>query len=1221
MEFSDKRTQDRPKGRKLVSEVVNVEEMVLESTLEDERQIAIKEMEKLIPPLRRKMQRKGLDPEDFMSYLEFGLSDARKSILDTCEERYHELSEERLSDNLLRRIINTMLAAGSYGESVTKLLEKSNGSTDIHPRREWYCTVKQYRAFVNCLELPRQQGRHVKGRGLPVIQLRHLLRAFLAPFQSIAQSLTSERTFLTMDDHQYAASSSSLGAIGLKRKKNDKKAAGFGLSLDLAGTRYLRMPLMTLVTFTGEDRAKVLGQELDNLQSASSWMSELKNVIFFMDRDYGTCLEIITQRGADFIATVKKCYSFNPTCPFAFGDTKLNQKLREWAITVPEDGPLEYRVCRVQTLFEEEVESTVYYISYRPGNGKVVLMETSLSDSLFSWTISEPRYAGVRQAQVGDGSSSDDDDEESQGSDISDPSGSDNESSASENDESSDNDDDRSDLSSDDAASGPQQNAEEREGLHMLVSATDFAALEFIFDSTDDFVMEIPQSGQVYDLVEAQRSPAWFLLRIGVATSTGARKVLDVHRDHELALELLGEDAANNVAGPIGPGTSSVADIERHREYLQATTSMLSMKTKLSSALRKIRGEHLEVASDGELDAAADALHIKPAANRTRLEKLEKIGSARLDHAEKLSTSLASSCVSGPWGMRKKKQTLAMELGTMNEDPSRDCLDSVLRSIGNHLGAGGETNKYAFVSAIKEVGLVEARGHSYVLSSVDGRFVHSEIEHPDDDEDIRACLWEHKTATTVAEVKRCDKLAAKYGAYLELELSWEDGVDAIGEALDVLGHRRSDFAQILHHAAVWKEDVLYTIATHTGRFIYIIRFSFDDEFTKRHLDCIQFAFQNHVPTTFDPLAGLEIFDGNSANVGFESLSTQFKLRRLLRDKRPVGKHDGILPHLVRTWNKSKSVVDYTTKTTRKFKLRTSRPGQCAKVILEHLFIAVAGALRLFQAHKVFDKRQSYSSASALLKAMSRDREVVDVLQRALSKWCDPLKPPLAPVPPTSTPVQVSIASAHAAIANNVLYRPHDPKYEEDIAARLNNVHSSAAGQTEAFNDPTLATFRITSTPGSTNGDHDQIKLEHKLRERCVLCCDKRDKSVENANHDNEACKSRRGTKTSTKCASCRVPLCRRLRPDVYGADLSCWAVWHGVRLLPTHPAYSVPQVLTLAEARQGASSSQKTESARKRRRRTSSHVDLHGSSRLQFDSDEEHDNDDGESAFSESGDD
>ena len=106
-----------------------------------------------------------------------------------------------------------------------------------------------------------------------------------------------------------------------------------------------------------------------------------------------------------------------------------------------------------------------------------------------------------------------------------------------------------------------------------------------------------------------------------------------------------------------------------------------------------------------------------------------------------------------------------MELGTINEDPSRRSLASVLRAIGIYWGENNVPNQYAFVTDVDEEGLVESIANPYLASSVDGRFAHSSAANPTQ-HDLITVAWEHKTATTKDEVERCDRLAKKHCATL-----------------------------------------------------------------------------------------------------------------------------------------------------------------------------------------------------------------------------------------------------------------------------------------------------------------------------------------------------------------------------------------------------------------------------------------------------------------------
>ena len=406
-------------------------------------------------------------------------------------------------------------------------------------------------------------------------------------------------------------------------------------------------------------------------------------------------------------------------------------------------------------------------------------------------------------------------------------------------------------------------------------------------------------------------------------------------------------------------------------------------------------------------------------------------------------------------------------------------------------------------------------------------------------------------------------------------------------AMEVLGHRKNDFLQIIRHSAIWREDVLFSIASSSeGRFLYLIRFKFDDAVLSMHRNAFELVFDLHAPFTFEPSRSLLACVPNAGNIDTGSLHVQFELRRLLREKSPTQEHDGVIPQIVRTWNKSKSPIDHSTKASRKLKLITSRPGINAKLVIEGLLLATAGAVRLFQVNAMFDNLSAFTNQDSVAKAMSRVGSVRRIVRDAMLE-----KGFVAPHPQShagSTPGHVSIAEAHLAVSSQSFFSPEDPSYEQRILTELKNVHSSSARMVSAFNSKVLRVFRVTSTPTSCCAGHVMQTTSHEERRECVLCCRTCSKSGPSVD-----CSRRKGMSTSVRCLGCRVALCADIRENVYGANVSCWDVWHRVMVLPEHPKYRVSQITRLAAIIEAAPSTEKTNSARKRRKAAFAHVNHH----------------------------
>lgn len=747
------------------------------------------------------------------------------------------------------------------------------------------------------------------------------------------------------------------------------------------------------------------------------------------------------------------------------------------------------------------------------------------------------------------------------------------------------------------------------------------------------------------ELTRDQRTPIWFSARVGVASSTAVSVVLTVDAHNQIADTILGCDSRTDLAGPFTQPVNlllgvdaphvdedsrtfvetiatwnSLNESERidflveycqaHRKYLDRLHNLLRHKVSPTKDQLRYCGPLGNLTKE-QLLLAAKAFSITLPSQSMPLPVLaEMVRSGREEFANR-GCNLCSALIDGCWGFRSLGGSDAMRNGTIAEPHAREKLPMFVRLVGQALHDADIENDFAFCSEVFELGLLEAHGNPYAVTSVDGSLFVSSEANPKNADRLIQLVWENKTLFSEKTIDEANRLESDYGCYSFVDFRNGDSEGELERKLANLGSRKGELVQIVHHAAVTGADVLYTLMDgYTGEFIRMVRISFDEDWRKLHLSTIQKIFCHHVPITFDDTVTMEVGE-NEARVTSNEFLNVLKMRRAIREGNLGDTSGRFLPTLARIWNRTKSAVDAQSKEV--ISLRVQVGGDVRrKLICESLLFVLVGSVRLLRAHKICDKVDMLQGRDHILRAMTLEGSTRSLIQQAMDEIeeREVQHEDMVPIQTGST-----TEAFRTPAPSSATYDPTNPKWEDRARREIENVASTSASKAEAFAVGILNEIRTNETPGTWCA-HTKVTCDRDGRDHCVICCAVCDKFWRDVGPDEikastkeeiirslniyHARPSRRGYKSKVKCGCCLVTLCDIPRHALYGSDASCWDVWHSVSKLPIqHPMF--PSGCSLAKkgnvtsaARMEADSAKPTGSAQKRRRRAQVEKNYHG---------------------------
>ena len=747
-------------------------------------------------------------------------------------------------------------------------------------------------------------------------------------------------------------------------------------------------------------------------------------------------------------------------------------------------------------------------------------------------------------------------------------------------------------------------------------------------------------------LAAKQTSHLWFAMRVGVASSTGAKAVVESQAAVTRAQHLSPDSAPLVLGGritlwrPAAPGrvgdearrlaaeqdaidkalwSTLHSDSEQleflkqhlavHQEHLNLLASCGHLLTTIEADLKPVAGALIHTASVSQLKRAAAHLKVEFAEGVQAEVLRPKVLSARNALARKQAEcDLLTRLATNSWGLTgSSARTEAMYMGILAEPLVRKELPRILVSVGVEMQRMGRQNWFMSVSDLAEDGLRESNYSEYGVTSVDGLFVARGSDGVE-----RAFFWENKALSGEKVLPEAEELKARHGGVVFLDVGPNPTKDDILGYQAIFGSRRDDFVQLLHHAAVTGLRGVYSqVNPTTGKLIRVVLVSFDPTFLVRHLAALHRVFSLVAPYLTDlefPVP--KMLAAGARQVTADTLSFALKcsrnMRQFLRTNPHAAQHDQkLLPHVAHFWNRHKSAVDATTRQARELYVSTGNRGVVRALFFEAFGIFVVSLCRIWNAVQVRRKIQSgvvFRSREEVMRALSA-KGMRETLLDCLHEF-DVAK---IAVSPSRHRILPAADAAALNVRRDQNFRPGDADWIDAARTALRNVNSTSLGRADAFNsDLLLRTVRMNSA--KVFPKHDKVRMP---KQNCVLCCarcpDKHTKKEQ----------GRKGHTTTNMCSECQTHLCEIPR---FGSK-SCFDVWHAEADLPLHVqaregATGTPHGVAAAAAAAASSAEGDggnldasarevsvmqlelalTGSSKKRRRPAQSRVDRHGQS-------------------------
>lgn len=680
-------------------------------------------------------------------------------------------------------------------------------------------------------------------------------------------------------------------------------------------------------------------------------------------------------------------------------------------------------------------------------------------------------------------------------------------------------------------------------------SATVEAVLQGSRRDTEKFVV----------IVESARTPAWRIARYYAVTSTTLVEMVRLHRSaHERGL-LLGEDDAEFLAGLVDVDDDNVDFVGAMKNnrlvlgrnvYERARRSMdllerVVYKTNaaLPPALRPVAHDAIKNATVPQLQAAVEFLDGEPMTTTSKPKLMAQVKELAGDYN---LPGLFPLDVMYDKQTKNFRSTAAMEAGTLDEPRVRE---AVPKFLVKHGGVG-----FRFVLDASDPGLVANADHRTTVSTSDGGLIVSNVQHPDDESQIKRVSLEIKT---LSSYERINEAAAVFKAErvhrlrVAANMSDDDINVARVRALDDPGY----VLQCLQHAAAeGTHATVLVIANHnTGEIMGATLFEFDDDLVDDHHIAMQLMHKAITDFVLNEEAVVpEGFDRE------EQLQNYHLAHALHANPHP---HVDLLkPSTHVLHSKLKAPGDMSRKESKAILPDMTGRKPLLRIIANLIALVSVSSMRMYRAFRVAAKAKFKSknlrglSVEQLQARMNDVGSTDDLLMDALRQYG------------AEHDVDGSAFSGLAGTdAAGAASDTPDGLVSELVVAVNRGVRRA-----EAFeHSPDLRKHRL-----DRSVIHGVVKLDK--RKSCVLDCSscaKAEGEGDTVPHNRE-----HGTLADTQCSWCGVVLSRVTR--AHFGNRSAWDVWHGDKTLPAHnrTGYMAPVVQPLPGIERTV-----TESADKRR--------------------------------------
>ena len=271
------------------------------------------------------------------------------------------------------------------------------------------------------------------------------------------------------------------------------------------------------------------------------------------------------------------------------------------------------------------------------------------------------------------------------------------------------------------------------------------------------------------------------------------------------------------------------------------------------------------------------------------------------------------------------------------------------------------------------------------------------------------------------------------------------------------------------------------------------------------------------------------------------------------------------------WNKRKIAIDSMSREIRALSLQTSHGGTHGKIILEMLDMITVGAVRLFRVLQCFESIGTCKSRDEVLLRLSQYGSIKTIVRDAIAEFSLEI----------FSRLETELEMAFAKRKQNDL--SEEMMLQSKFKGQLRNAISTSRYLNNAFDDGLLRLVRLKQGPKGSWDEHAKIstpkdKNGRAKRESCALCCSPclvywktHQTNIQDYNyhiediiaaHDVRIGKSRRsssrkGSRTTTICKTCSVPLCATSRAIIFGTkEESCFDAWHRLdKVALEHPLF------------------------------------------------------------------
>jgi hypothetical protein len=679
-------------------------------------------------------------------------------------------------------------------------------------------------------------------------------------------------------------------------------------------------------------------------------------------------------------------------------------------------------------------------------------------------------------------------------------------------------------------------------------------------------------------LMMQQGTPSWMVLRRTLLTSTRLSLLIRWYNSLRLNVELNGnefngsriffgiDDSLDNWKIDVNEELYAFVNsytADKINEHMKLLSSLFyaDSERQVPVKLRPICGDSINNASWDEMLAAAKEMGVKVPNNQWTVGELRtKLREVRVDYLTKDFLQLWWKDINTSFkGNIATRSGLVLEQWAL--DNCADFLNNIPDAFPSEVVGGGATGTYSAVDCPS------------IASSADGLLFSCRRRTPDRRIDVLAHTLEFKFLSDETKIERSREVA-KSKNFDKHEIKYNmsnENIKAVRAAFDGDG---GYILQSIHHASVLQANgTLFFHGDVNGAengFIRCVDLRVDSEFSSNHPRVLQLLldfkaeFFRNSEMQFPEIPGVDK----------REVAYVFGLSRALVANPPgTNKVRSLKSAPVAMYNLLKTAQD-----TKKSSMRKFSPHRATKTwtLIAHLTsLATVEAVSIYRAllaarsvnfdasqlpwdwkqlRKLINKQGGSSIRTIVRQGLVMGEEAEDIEMNELDRRANHV-------------IAASKATKHEGWKK---FDFTDPKIWEQ-ALKLRTAASRGANIVEAFNDPLLAQFRLTTIPGVL--EHKKVVIEEDdrdVRRRCVLDCEKCERGED---HD-----VRKGFKTRWKCESCGVFLSDVVRESM-NSEIP-FEIWHTHPDLPTHPYHNINKkrqaaLITSAPARCDSDSARK----------------------------------------------